>query len=99
MSRSVFAQRFRETAGETPMDYLTRWRMLLAGERLESTGEPVSAIAPSLGYESESAFTSAFKRVMGCTPREYLHRRHKLLSPRQFKTDPDDRDDIRDAAE
>ncbi len=99
MSRSVFAQRFRETADETPMDYLTRWRMLLAGERLESTGEPVSAIAPSLGYESESAFTSAFKRVMGCTPREYLHRRHKPLSPRKLKTDPDDRDDIRDAAE
>jgi AraC-like DNA-binding protein len=72
MSRSVFAQRFREATGETPMDYLTRWRMLLAGEQLENSSRPISAIAPSLGYDSESAFTNAFKRVMGCPPREFL---------------------------
>ena len=30
MSRSVFAERFREKVGETPMVYLTRWRMTLA---------------------------------------------------------------------
>jgi AraC-like DNA-binding protein len=71
MSRSVFAQRFKDVAGETPMDYLTRWRMLLAGERLENTNDKLSAIAPALGYESESAVATAFKRVMGCTPREY----------------------------
>jgi AraC-like DNA-binding protein len=53
------------------MEYLTRWRMLLAGERLTNSGDPVSAIAPSLGYESESAFSTAFKRVMGCSPRQY----------------------------
>ncbi|WP_340117244.1 AraC family transcriptional regulator [Pelagibius sp. 7325] len=71
MSRSAFSQRFKAVAGETPMDYLTRWRMLLAGNRLETTGEPISVIAPSLGYESESAFSTAFKRVMGCAPRQY----------------------------
>jgi hypothetical protein len=32
MSRSIFALRFKETVGETPMEYLTRWRMLLAGD-------------------------------------------------------------------
>jgi AraC-like DNA-binding protein len=80
MSRSTFAQRFKEMAGETPMEYLARWRMLLAGEKLESSGEPVSAIALSLGYESESAFSTAFKRVMGCTPRQYGHGR-KMAAP------------------
>ena len=78
MSRSVFAQRFREAAGETPLEYLTRWRMLLAGEELE-VGRSVSVIAPALGYASESAFTSAFKRVMGCTPRDYLNKRKTRL--------------------
>src|SRR5262249_47424610 len=29
MSRSSFARRFKETVGATPIDYLTRWRMLL----------------------------------------------------------------------
>jgi AraC-like DNA-binding protein len=80
MSRSVFAQKFRVTTGETVMDYVTRWRMLLAGEELETSGKPVSAIAPALGYESESAFTTAFKRVMGCPPRDYARTRSKYTN-------------------
>lgn len=57
--------------GVSAMEYLTRWRMLRAGDMLENSGEPVSAIALSLGYESESAFAVAFKRTMGCSPRQY----------------------------
>ena len=71
MSRSTFALKFKGTVGSSPMDYLTRWRMLLAGDRLTNSGDPVSVIALSLGYESESAFSTAFKRVMGCSPRQY----------------------------
>jgi AraC-like DNA-binding protein len=71
MSRSTFAMRFKETVGESPIEYLTRWRMLLAADKLANSGDPVSAIALSLGYESESAFSTAFKRVMGCSPRQY----------------------------
>jgi AraC-like DNA-binding protein len=71
MSRSVFALRFREIVGATPMEYLTRWRMLLAADRLKSSSDGLSAIAQSLGYESESAFGKAFRRVMGCSPRQY----------------------------
>jgi AraC-like DNA-binding protein len=80
MSRSTFAQRFKETVGESPMEYLTRWRMLLAADRLENTRDPVSAISLSLGYESESAFSTAFKRVMGCSPRQYGRQRHQAPS-------------------
>lgn len=71
MSRSTFALKFKEAAGETPIEYLTRWRMLLAGDRLENSSDPISVIAMSLGYESESAFSTAFKRIMGCPPRQY----------------------------
>jgi AraC-like DNA-binding protein len=71
MSRSTFALKFKATVGSSPMDYLTRWRMLLAGDRLATSGAPISVIALSLGYESESAFSTAFKRVMGCSPRQY----------------------------
>jgi AraC-like DNA-binding protein len=71
MSRSVFALRFRETVGVTPMEYLTRWRMLLAADRLQNSSDGLSAIAQSLGYQSESAFGKAFRRVMGCSPRRY----------------------------
>jgi len=71
MSRSTFALKFKETVGASPMEYLTRWRMLLAADRLANSGDPISVIALSLGYESESAFSTAFKRAMGCSPRQY----------------------------
>jgi AraC-like DNA-binding protein len=74
MSRSIFALRFKETVGKTPMEYLTRWRMLLAGDRLKNSDDSISIIASSLGYESESAFGKAFKRIMGCSPKRYNHR-------------------------
>jgi AraC-like DNA-binding protein len=71
MSRTIFTVRFKKTVGSSPMEYLTRWRMLLAGDRLQHTTDAVSEIALSLGYESESAFSKAFRRVMGCSPRQY----------------------------
>ncbi|HEX4230355.1 MAG TPA: AraC family transcriptional regulator [Bryobacteraceae bacterium] len=71
MSRSSFALKFKETVGESPMEYLTHWRMLLAGDKLENSSDSISVIALSLGYESDSAFSTAFKRVMGCSPRQY----------------------------
>jgi AraC-like DNA-binding protein len=71
MSRSTFAQKFKATVGSSPIEYLTRWRMLLAGDRLSNSTDSISAVALALGYESESAFSTAFKRVMGCSPRRY----------------------------
>ena len=73
MSRSIFALRFKETVGATPMEYLTRWRMLLGGDRLKNSDDSISVIASSLGYESESAFGKAFKRIMSCSPKQYSH--------------------------
>src|SRR5882724_10088913 len=64
-SRTVFALRFKEVVGETATEYLTRWRMLLAAERLSAGDEPVATIAAALGYESESSFGKAFRRVIG----------------------------------
>src|SRR5271155_4629218 len=40
MSRSTFALKFKETVGKSPLDYLTRWRMLLAGDRLVNSSDP-----------------------------------------------------------
>ncbi len=71
MSRSSFAVRFKATVGEPAMDYLTRWRMLLAADRLANGGLPIALVAPAVGYESESAFGAAFKRVMGYSPRQF----------------------------
>ena len=48
MSRTVFAQRFKQRVGTTAMEYLTRWRMSVAGDRLRGTHDPVSAISSKL---------------------------------------------------
>ncbi|WP_213716284.1 AraC family transcriptional regulator [Cedecea lapagei] len=71
MSRSAFAARFKAVTGASAIDYLTRWRMMLACDRLRQSGDSLARIAVALGYESESAFGKAFKRVMGCSPRQY----------------------------
>ena len=85
MSRSAFAAKFKEKVGASPMEYLTRWRMLLAGARLRDSSDPVSVISRSLGYISEAAFSTAFKRVMGCSPRQY-GRRPPVAIPSEEQT-------------
>lgn len=73
MSRTTFAERFRDVVGKTPFDHLTSWRMQLAADRLRRSADSVASIGFSVGYESEAAFSTAFRRVMGCTPMQ--HRR------------------------
>ncbi len=68
MSRSVFAERFRELVGVSPMVYLARWRMLKARQMLLETSLPVSRISEQVGYQSEFAFAKAFKKNLGITP-------------------------------
>jgi AraC-like DNA-binding protein len=81
MSRSIFALRFKEKVGATPMEYLTRWRMLLAADMLRNSDDSVASIGLSLGYESEGAFRKAFRGMMGCSPREYGRSRGSGRAP------------------
>jgi AraC-like DNA-binding protein len=71
MSRTGFAVAFKRLVGVAPIEYLTRWRMMLARERLLTSAEGIAGIAEHVGYDSESAFSTAFKRVVGCSPRRY----------------------------
>jgi AraC family transcriptional regulator, alkane utilization regulator len=68
LSRSTFAERFVELIGEPPMQYLTRWRLALAAQRLRTGSETISRVAERAGYESEAAFNRAFKREFGRPP-------------------------------
>lgn len=71
LSRSAFAERFREVLGMPPLTYLTRWRMQIAARRLRDTHQGIAAIAAEVGYESEATFSRAFKREMGVAPGRY----------------------------
>jgi AraC-like DNA-binding protein len=72
MSRSSFAERFRELVGETPLEHLTQWRMVRAANMLLANRPmKLAAIASAVGYESESSFGKVFSRVMGMSPGKY----------------------------
>jgi AraC-like DNA-binding protein len=68
MSRAAFSSAFREVLGDTPMSYVSGWRMQVAVDQLSHTDLSVARIAASVGYESEAAFRNAFRRIVGQTP-------------------------------
>jgi AraC-like DNA-binding protein len=68
MSRSAFAARFKELVGESPMQYITRWRMNVALTWLKEEDISLGDLANRLGYQSEAAFSRAFKRLIGVAP-------------------------------
>jgi AraC-like DNA-binding protein len=71
MSRSAFAVRFKDLVGETPMEYLTNWRMQKATALLHQGEKKLFEVAKSVGYDSDAAFSKAFKRMVGVAPRQY----------------------------
>lgn len=71
LSRTVFSTRFSELVGASPIEYLTRWRMHLAADRLSRERPNLTQLAFELGYTSDAAFRSAFKRYHGVPPSRY----------------------------
>ncbi len=71
MSRSAFAQRFKELMNESPLEYLTRWRMYRGSDLLRESDRKLADVAQAVGYDSDGAFHKAFKRVLGIAPGEY----------------------------
>lgn len=67
MSRTVFANLFRQTMGTTAMDFLLEWRMNIAWELLLRSND-IFQTACQVGYKSESAFSNAFQRYHGIRP-------------------------------
>ena len=68
ISRSALAERFSALIGESPMRYLTGWRMQLAKRLLREGGQSIATVAAEVGYESEAAFNRAFRRLVGRPP-------------------------------
>jgi AraC-like DNA-binding protein len=88
VSRSLIAERFRHYLNESPMAYLTRWRLQLGAQMLTSTSHPVAQIAYEVGYESEAAFNRAFKREFEAPPARFRNQSKstKMKLPRHEKS-------------
>lgn len=70
MSRTVFANTFRDVVGCTPGVYLQRWRIGLAQKALLE-GRALKHIAADVGYGGEAALSRAFRAHTGLSPREW----------------------------
>lgn len=70
-SRTGLAVQFRNVVGESPMAYLTRWRITRAANRLRSERTPLARIAADVGYASDAVFSKAFRRVTGMPPARF----------------------------
>ncbi|KAA3449570.1 AraC family transcriptional regulator [Mesorhizobium sp. SARCC-RB16n] len=70
-SRSVLDERFRNLLGQSPMRYLTEWRMQLAADLLRDTSLKLLSVAERCGYGSEEAFSRAFHRCLGASPAQW----------------------------
>ena len=80
LSRTVFAERFRQRVGQPMMRYLTDWRMQMAQSRLETEDIRLATLADDLGYESEASFSRAFKRWSGRPPGEIARQARPMES-------------------
>lgn len=74
VSRTVLAERFKHFLDLPPMQYLWRWRLQVAAQKLKMGDAPIKAIADLTGYESEAAFSRAFKRLFGLPPGDWRSR-------------------------
>ncbi len=80
LSRTAFTTKFRQLVGESPLRYITRWRLTKAAAYLRTGSRKLTEIARLVGYDSEVALSKAFKRNFGIAPGAY---RHNVLAPRQ----------------
>lgn len=71
MSRTSFAIKFATLVGQTPIDYLTSWRMQKAVTLIRDENANVEDVALAVGYASRAAFAKAFKKQLGQSPGQY----------------------------
>ncbi|MFF0456376.1 AraC family transcriptional regulator [Nocardia africana] len=68
VSRALFARRFSEVMGQSPLAYLTECRMDEAEELLADRSLTVAQVAKAVGYADAFGFSAAFKRYRGIRP-------------------------------
>lgn len=75
MSRATFIRRFQTATGMTFGQFLTRARLMIAADLLDTTDRNIADVAAEVGYQSESAFTRAFRAATGQTPSHFRRAR------------------------
>ena len=79
LDRSYFGKVFKDMIGQSPQDFLIRYRMSKATSLLTSTSLSIGDISVQVGYPNQLHFSRAFRNIYGMSPRQY-RQQNKLLS-------------------
>mgnify|MGYP004522568987 FL=1 len=71
MNASTIKQLFKAVYGNSIAAHIKEHRMERAAQLLLTTADSISAVAASVGYESQSKFTQEFKKQYQMLPKEY----------------------------
>jgi AraC-like DNA-binding protein len=71
LSRFQFSRAFHASFGITFREYLLRYRIRAACERLRGRHESVTAVAYAVGFHDGSYFARMFRRYIGMLPSQY----------------------------
>jgi len=71
LSTAHFSQMFRKTTGESPYQYVLRYRMERAKEMLRTVEAHVLDVAVACGFKTQQHFARMFRRMCGASPTEY----------------------------
>lgn len=71
LSESRFRTLFKSQVGKKPLEYLNELRVMTAARKLLVSGDNISNIAYSLGFEDVNYFIRVFKKYFCMTPKQY----------------------------
>lgn len=71
LSRAAFAQKFKQSTGDTPAHYLAKVRMQKAMQYFRTGSYNIEQVAEAVGYQDSFVFSKIFKRLQGISPRDY----------------------------
>lgn len=74
LAERSFKRRFQAATGMAPLEYVHTLRLEEAKHLLETSDEPVEAIANEVGYEDAGFFSRLFRRQVNLTPAQYRRR-------------------------
>ncbi len=74
LAEKTFARRFKAATGYAPLEYAQRLRIEESKQLLETSDEPVEAIAEKVGYQDIASFRRVFRRYVGVSPADYRRR-------------------------
>lgn len=74
LSQYHFARAFKQTTGQTPIQFLMQRRVEAAKQLLIERDWPIAEIALRTGFKNQSHFTTLFRKTTALTPRAYRNR-------------------------